>query len=889
MQLLKHMWHLFVAESFLWLFSYLFQPITFKNTFDGIGLGRRFIVMLRLTLPLFLCSLLMIMPSRLLLYFLLPRFYIASYGGIGPFVINTLVETMYAAALGIIGTFVSVFIVNVSSTITLCIAVSLIAGITINTRTLPGPALQVLLIVGITYGIATGLFSGLTAEGSQRAGMSHNIRIVIGRIVGSLLGIVTGILPGFFIGLFLGWFGRWNTPDEAAIAAGGIVGAIAVASLGSLIKSLTREAQGSLLGAIAAGRSAGIFLSILMGMLGGDVGVITFNRDLSPLQGAGYSISFSFAGPVAASMFLVSYLCGYYRLPLYPIAVLSAQRAYRRSRKKPAEIFRHIHSSALYWDERILLPFLHLKDMLLIAASQDLQSTLQEITFIVAERPDQIFEARRASILIIFVDLERRQTLQEIAEASRNIDMFLLPELRQTNERWMHSLTRLNDASRNAALFCSAVSRQIRQKALDEMIVSLNNVRPYGAFEDAKLNRQIRAVVKQWMVVALQEVDNLKRGLSHIGEVDNPYISGPSLKLNDRSFVGRLDLVRQLEQSLSKGRDRPTFFLTGERRMGKTSTLNQLPRLLSARYLPIYYDLQRRDISSNSAACLSTIMEGIFQAMTARGLMVRKLEYAALNEARRENAAAPYRLFDEWLRELENILVREDLTILLTFDEFEKLQEAGDAHFLDLSLLLDWFRSVIQNRPRIALLFSGVLGLGEMGIRWAGYFVNTQVLKVGTLQADEARHLVMYPEPHYPAEQIFGEGVVEEILNMAGGHPFLIQAVCSKLVDLLNIDNRGSAQLDDVAVAVQQVFESWGDTYFQDLWNRTCPLQRRCLSVLLQHREATLQQIIEQSQLDERTVRDILKLLVRRDLILYEQDYYRFSIPVFQFWVQYYG
>ena len=130
--------------------------------------------------------------------------------------------------------------------------------------------------------------------------------------------------------------------------------------------------------------------------------------------------------------------------------------------------------------------------------------------------------------------------------------------------------------------------------------------------------------------------------------------------------------------------------------MGKTSTLNQLPRLLSARYLPIYYDLQLRGISSNSAAFLSTVAEEIAAVMQKRGMRIRKLEYANLYEANRENAAAPYRLFDEWLRELEDVLAQDDLTVLLTFDEFEKLQEAKEAHYLDLKLLLDWFRSVIQ-------------------------------------------------------------------------------------------------------------------------------------------------------------------------------------------------
>src|SRR5579884_3868149 len=143
------------------------------------------------------------------------------------------------------------------------------------------------------------------------------------------------------------------------------------------------------------------------------------------------------------------------------------------------------------------------------------------------------------------------------------------------------------------------------------------------------------------MTVALQELGKLKNIPGLLGSIDNPYVSDPSLKLDDSSFVGRQDLVQQLEQALSRGRSRPTFFLVGERRMGKTSTLNQLPRLLSTRYLPIYYDLQLRGISSNSAAFLSTVAEEVAAVLEVRGLRVRKLEYTSLQEANTENAAAP--------------------------------------------------------------------------------------------------------------------------------------------------------------------------------------------------------------------------------------------------------
>ena len=41
-----------------------------------------------------------------------------------------------------------------------------------------------------------------------------------------------------------------------------------------------------------------------------------------------------------------------------------------------------------------------------------------------------------------------------------------------------------------------------------------------------------------------------------------------------------------------------------------------------------------------------------------------------LKEASKENEAVVYSIFDEWLVGVENILEREDQTLLLTFDEF---------------------------------------------------------------------------------------------------------------------------------------------------------------------------------------------------------------------------
>ena len=884
MQQMKRWWHFVLQEPFIWLFYYLFQPKRFRRDIEAEGLIPRFIVMLRLVLPMFLCSFPITLIARLVLNFIYPTFYLHP---LATGILYFLHDSIWSTTLGVIAGLAGVFIIGTAPNIAFSFTVSMVAGILVDTGTKLETAGRVSLAFGIIYGISFGLIFGLTVSSNQSLSISSVISSIVGGVIGSAIGSIAGLFFAF-LGSFLlilvggkGITGPHATEDTLGGLAGAIMGAFAVASLGSIVRNLARRTTENLLGAITVARSIGI--------AGGAIDIIVISRGLLA-KAIEYNTSFGLLiALVSGITFLVSYLLSYYRLPLYPISSLSTLWAYRASSKRPAEVFHYLQRSSLYWDERVFLPLPRLQEMLLLAARQDMQRTLEEIAFILAERPQQIVEAREAVLAIAIDDLEQRRTLPEIAQATQRLNEILLPEVRQPGTRWLLSLTSLSDASRNAALCSSPISRQARQKALDEMILSLNNVRPDVAFEDVRLNRRLQAIVKQWMTVALQEVGKLKNMPNLLGNIDNPYISGQSLKLGDSSFVGRQDLAQQLEQALSRGKNRPTFFLTGERRMGKTSTLNQLPRLLSARYLPIYYDLQLRGISSNSAAFLSTVAEEIAAVMQKRGMRIRKLEYAYLYEANRENAAAPYRLFDEWLRELEDVLAQDDLTVLLTFDEFEKLQEAKEAHYLDLKLLLDWFRSVIQNRPRLALLFSGVHGLSDMGRDWASYFVNAQVLKVGFLNKSEARRLILRPVPDYPSEQIFDKGVVEEIMRLTGCHPFLVQAMCSKLIDLLNIDNRDWAEPPDVTEAMGQVLDSWWHTYFQDLWERTTLEQQTCLFALQKHSSSTLAQLVQQSQLEEKMVRSTLHMLLRRDLILREQDTYRISAPIFSAWVERYS
>ncbi|GAC1650082.1 MAG: hypothetical protein NVS4B12_19600 [Ktedonobacteraceae bacterium] len=530
-----------------------------------------------------------------------------------------------------------------------------------------------------------------------------------------------------------------------------------------------------------------------------------------------------------------------------------------------------------------------MKRTLLLAVEQDEKQAVEEIVFIINARPLQARAARAAALEIIVRDLETRKSLGQIGEAWPYLTGLLPLEARPSGPGWSRLVQYLSAISTDAERYGKPIGRQEQQKALADISENLRKASTYVAFRDQKLSARLRRVIEIWQAIVQQEQQQLNHAPQIIGRIDNPYKPGQELNPHDDLFVGRRDLAALLSNELNKGSRRPTFLMNGERRMGKTSTLLQLPYLLGSHYIPVFYNLQNPGIYRDILEFLGTLGENIYHQLYAKGMQVEPIspqmlrdEYGRLQDTR------AYNVFDRWLKLVETRLEQDNSTLLLNFDEFEKLAEAGEAKNIDLRLLLDWFRNIIQFHPRIALLFSGVHTFTEMGqetgVNWSGAFVNVQALKVGFLKHDEAEKLVTKPTPNYPSEELFGDGVVEKIINDTGCHPFLIQAICSALIDNLNAEGQQRAEVANVDIAIEQVLESW-DGYFGDLWIRTSEEQRVCLKALLSLQRADIVQIQQQSGMEENIARHTLKTLLRRDLIAQNGETYMIVAPIFCEWV----
>jgi hypothetical protein len=874
---LSSLHHAFVLEPYLWLQSCFFQPVRFKHDFENAGLSRRLLMMLRLVPILFLYTYTPALVVRIFIYIIRPDLYpsymIHSFVPLSPNIIQFLFDVTWATAVSclLMGLIAGLF--NLRFGIAGALAAGLANGIIVNTSSD--------ILVGIIFGLAFGLALGIafnSAHSLKEGGLKDaTIASALGILAGMAIGYFTGTIGGYWSGFWLAATIPWL--EAHFIIAGSIIGLFVGGTAGCLLAALLgRIMQDAIKGKeqlTALGMKISIAVAGTFGItIGIPVGDSGFNAETfaSGLFGATSEIA------IVGTIFLLLYVISYYRLPLYPISAYSALQAYLASKLQPQRTLYCLHHCSLHWDECVFLPLPYLREMLLLASEESLDGTLEELRFILEKRPQQRSAALAVAYELALRDLEWRTSLRDIGQAHKKLTSLLPREMRSVSASAERVFRSLDDASREAASSYAQTDKILRQEALERMLRSLQAIQLHAVFGRVALNQQLNLVVKQWRMLAEQGKDMLQ-SLSGSLYIENPYVPGSPMEVGDPLFMGRDDILQKLGQALQQ-KYRSTFLLTGERRMGKSSILKQLPVLLGPRYIPVFYDLQTTGMISSTAAFFATIAANIEKHLMARGLAVQSLTRSQLDAAQQQDEIKVYDVVEQWYAEVEQTIEQGDRTLLLMFDEFEMLEVAEARGTINLHLLFNWFRSVIQNRSRLVLLFSGAKMVGDMGRSWAGYFVNVERIKVSFLREADAYNLVVHPVPH-----LFNEEVAKEIIHITHSHPFLIQALCKHTLEILIDENRTQATSADVASAAEEVFDSWS-VYFWDLWDRCDQDQCSILLALFVLRTGETDQIVTRTNLGRQSVQRTLEKLQIRDLVIREGSVYQFAIPLFAQWIE---
>lgn len=263
--------------------------------------------------------------------------------------------------------------------------------------------------------------------------------------------------------------------------------------------------------------------------------------------------------------------------------------------------------------------------------------------------------------------------------------------------------------------------------------------------------------------------------------MNSPYATGSVAFA--ANFYGRNQLITDL-----LNHRQTCIYLIGNRRAGKTSVLQRLAA--KSEDVTLFIDLQR---TGKKAANLSTVLTYQITRAIARGteLAERSGHLADLTEVqtqaieRAQQHAAILKKVTcgpnvdacAIIDSLADVAADHNLVVLMLWDEGEKLLEMKPSD-------LECLRSALQQRPELRTVLTATQRLG----RWLGpYTRNTSPFLHGfarvylpPLSDDEAIALIC--QHQNPAGQVeVSSSLCEQILDLTGRQPYLIQELCSRL------------------------------------------------------------------------------------------------------------
>jgi hypothetical protein len=541
----------------------------------------------------------------------------------------------------------------------------------------------------------------------------------------------------------------------------------------------------------------------------------------------------------------------------------------RRIRRRQTLLFRY-HPA--FWDEHQRLHWINLDEHLVMVSEYKPAEGQTALDYLAPSR--QRWAAQAAQIELDARRLEHCADVMAIANAHRALGA---GELAGPTSALLRSFSRVSQDIDAALQQESTYNQRLALSAVEDRLDGLlreltRSSEPYAV--------RFRPIASQWRERVAQYTRALAEAVEQRQEIDSPYVIGVPLTEQQEIFVGRTDISARIEQLLLDRR-RPPLLLYGQRRMGKTSLLNNLGRLLPSTIIPLFVDLQGpASLAKDHAGFLHNLARGMSDsALKQRSLALPLLTRELLVDD-------PFTRFDEWLDRVEAAL--GDRTALLTLDEFEALDHAMSEGRFNETAVLGMLRHLIQHRTRFKVLLTGSHTLDELQ-RWASYLINVQVVQVSYLKADETRQLIEQPVKGFALR--YEPDASARVLQLTRGHPFLVQLLCAEIVALKNEHApavRRLARVEDVEAAVPEAL-SHGGFFFADIQRNQVNAEGL---VLLQQmarqgeNAITAPTVLTQWLSDETQCAQTLNALIHRELIEAVNGGYRFQVELVRRWFE---
>jgi hypothetical protein len=452
----------------------------------------------------------------------------------------------------------------------------------------------------------------------------------------------------------------------------------------------------------------------------------------------------------------------------------------------------------------------------------------------------------------------------------------------------IEALERFAGIRQDIAVSEVASSRVNQLAALGRAIEGLEDLRVF-------ITREVWSPEQVLLQTILQRWRSLVSGASgRLGQqvvsqpVANPYVAGNPV--TGQLFVGRDDILRELEELwLSRGQV-DSVVLFGHRRMGKSSILKNLPARLDPTYnRVVQFNLQQIGRVRHTGELLHALALEMRDHLPANGPPSPAVPDQETFEAN------PNRAFSGWLKAIAPLMAQQ--RFIVAIDEYELLEAAMAEGRIDASLTT-YLRSAIQSTDWFVLVLAGLYTLEEKcHDYWHPLFASIKPRKVSFLSPAATRLLLCQPSEDFPLN--YTADTVEEVVRLSNGQPYLVQLIGQNLVTRFNRqvyelgqDPEQPISLDDLQAVIDSPdFFQDGSPYFKGIWMQAAdpPLGQQAILQALAQESKDLQQLAAETGVSEDTAKEALRTLVAHDVVLRRVDdqRYSFTVELMRRWVRY--
>ncbi len=450
----------------------------------------------------------------------------------------------------------------------------------------------------------------------------------------------------------------------------------------------------------------------------------------------------------------------------------------------------------------------------------------------------------------------------------------------------LKALNSLRDITREIAIYTTASSRINQQSALLRANEDLELLDKY-TIEEVKTPEKaiICRIIHEWIELVSEAGGKLGRQES-LRRIINPYIAGNPV--TGSLFVGREDIMRRLEELWMSPGQVSSVILYGQRRIGKSSILQNLEMRFGNLTEIVYFNMQIAAHGSSISDLLYALAWEIYDNLSPEKQEV--LGEPQIQEFTTENH---YFAFKRFLTRLDK--VRDGRRFIIAVDEYELLEDFIEEKSVEQKLIWFW-RGLIQTYPWFIMIFAGLHRLNELSHDyWNPLFASMTPIRVSFISRGAARKLITQPSPDFDID--YDDDAVEKIIDLTNGQPYLVQLICRHLITNFNqqvfeeeIKREKRFTVEDVKTIINDPdFFIDGNPYFTGVWQqaeKNSPVGQLEIIRELCHKELSKAQLVEKTNLTLEEVEAAFKILRERDVIREQDGHYGYTIKLMEKWVE---